>query len=384
MAQSLISESYHKHCKMKTKIFLLGIVSLFAISTSAFAQTGKTKNATTKGGGKKSSTVKSSTTKGGGKGSSTVSGGTTGTTAPANTPVKTNTDAGTTKGNTNNLSAVGATPAADNPFQAVESTAKPVVTETTNGAVNYTDQYIEARGSAVIDNDRFKNPAQAKLMAERGAVVVAQRNLLEIVKGVNVIGETTVEDMITTGDYVYTRVEGIVKGAKQFGPAREENGVMTVTLRMPLYDNTNGVAAGFTPAGLQNARVAAKANDPYTELVQTGADIIDGSKPIAFNIGGQKIDPSMFPVVMDENGKVLLDFSKIYEKSGKVPKIVQASKDLLDAAGLDKAANFIDLVQDKATGKFTLADTTKKGKINWAKIADVAGKVGKVLLNILL
>lgn len=378
---------------MKTKIFLLGIVSLFAISTSAFAQTGKTNNATTKGGGKKTSTVKSSSTKGGGKGSSTVSGGTTGTTAPANTPTKPSTDSNTgVKGGNGNLSVAGSTNQAtaavantvDNPFQAIESSARPVVTETPNGSVNYTDQYIEARGSAVIDNDRFKNPAQAKLMAERGAVVVAQRNLLEIVKGVNVIGETTVEDMITTGDYVYTRVEGVVKGAKQFGPAREENGVMTVTLRMPLYDNTNGVAAGFTPAGLQNARVAAKANDPYTELVQTGADIIDGSKPIAFNIGGQKIDPSMFPVVMDENGKVLLDFSKIYEKSGKVPKIVQASKDLLDAAGLDKAANFIDLVQDKATGKFTLADTAKKGKINWAKIADVAGKVGKVLLNILL
>ena len=40
--------------------------------------------------------------------------------------------------------------------------------------VNWTTQYIEAKGWSVIDTARFKIPGQAKLMARRGAVVDAQ------------------------------------------------------------------------------------------------------------------------------------------------------------------------------------------------------------------
>lgn len=379
---------------MKTKFILASILAVFVITSSAVAQTGKTaKPATTKKGGKKSA----SAAKGGSTVTSTTPPDTTKGTALPTTSKPNNAgssnDGGRPVGNGkpgSNVVPVNAgntgSVAIDDPFKDLVATAKPVVTETANGSINFTDQYVEARGSSVIDNDRFKNPAQAKLMAERGAIVVAQRNLLEIVKGVSVIGETTVEDMITTGDYVYTRVEGVVKGAKQFGPSREENGVITVTLRMPLYDKTNGVAAGFTPNGLQNARVSAGLVDDAATLVNAaaGEQIIDGTKPIAFSIGGKSFDASMFPVVVDDNGKVLLDFSKVYEKSGNIPKILNAGKDLMNAAGFTKGADVIDLIQDKATGKLTLADTTKKGKINWGKIADVAGKVGKVLLNILL
>jgi hypothetical protein len=52
-------------------------------------------------------------------------------------------------------------------------------------------------------------------MAERGAVVDAQRNLLEITEGVRVNGETVVKDYITQSDIIFSRVDGIVKGLKQ-------------------------------------------------------------------------------------------------------------------------------------------------------------------------
>jgi len=95
--------------------------------------------------------------------------------------------------------------------------SKPVIQEKPNGSINWTEQYIEAKGASVIDNERFKNAAQAKLMAKRGAIVDAQRNLLEIIKGVNVTSETTVNDMITTRDYIYTRIDGVIKGAQLVG-----------------------------------------------------------------------------------------------------------------------------------------------------------------------
>jgi hypothetical protein len=274
----------------------------------------------------------------------------------------------------------------DTIFKNIISQGTPIVRDVPNGQANYSEQYIEAKGSAVLDTERFKNPAQARLMAERGAVVVAQRNLLEIVKGVNVIGETTVQDMITTGDFVYTRVEGVVKGAKQFGPARENNGAIEVTLRMPMFDDRNGVSAGFNPNSYDNMRrINAMENAPeLANLAAAATGLIDGENPLLFNLGGKQIDPSMFPVIFDENNKVLLDFSKIYQQTGKVPKVMGLSKELLNSFGNKKGVEIIDLIQNAANGKITLADPLKKSKINWAKIGNISGKVGKILLNILL
>ena len=366
----------NKQTVMKPNILLTGILSLAIITTSAFGQTTPAKTKTVK------SATKSSTKKP--TGTSTSKSPTKAvTTGETTKPASGGRNVGGTTGATNSVAKpTGGQATEDNPFQQLEAQAAPVVEEMANGQINYTEQYIEAKGASVIDNERFKNPAQARLMAERGAIVVAQRNLLEMVKGVQVIGETTVQDMITTGDYVYTRVEGVVKGFKAFGPAREVNGTMEVTLRMPLYDKAKGVTAGFSNEGLNNARRRAGVNEESPDVASSAT--VDESSPIAFNVGGAKIDASMFPVVVDENGKVLLDFSKIYQKTGKVPKIVQSTKEIFDAAGFKKGTEIIDLVQNTVNGTFTLADPAKKKKVNWGKIGNIAATVGKVLLNILL
>lgn len=187
--------------------------------------------------------------------------------------------------------------------------SKPIIQEKPNGQINWTEQYIEAKGQSVIDNERFKNLAQAKLMAQRGAVVDAQRNLLEIIKGVNVTSETTVQDMITTHDYIYTRVDGVIKGAKMVGEPVEKDGIIEVRMRIPLYEQ-DGLAA------------AIHTDIPALKKVTTLSDVVnqvpDNVKDqtlqaLAFNLGGKKFDPSMFPIIVDENNNLVLDLSKIYD-----------------------------------------------------------------------
>src|SRR5690606_37275715 len=164
-------------------------------------------------------------------------------------------------------------------FSVLEKYTQPVIENKPNGSINWTQQYVEAKGQSVIDNERFKNPAQAKAMATRGAVVVAQRNLLEMVQGVNVVGETTVQDMITTSDYIYTRVEGLIKGAQQFGPAKELDGMIEVTMRMPIYGN-DGIASAFGEGDLSAARKRSGFRDPSAAIADpTGDDVLDGSNP---------------------------------------------------------------------------------------------------------
>lgn len=256
--------------------------------------------------------------------------------------------------------------------------SKPIIQEKPNGQINWTDQYIEAKGQSVIDNERFKNLAQAKLMAQRGAIVDAQRNLLEIIKGVNVTSETTVQDMITSRDYIYTRVDGVIKGAKMVGEPIEKDGIIEVRMRVPLYEQ-DGLAA------------AIHSDIPTLKKVTTLSDIVnqvpDNVKDqtiqaLAFNLGGKKFDPSMFPIIVDENNNLVLDLSKIYDpKTGKFPKILSASEEIMKEIGYKKGVEVLDVLRTEP-GKMVIDNKSLK-KVNWQKIGQVAGKIGKFLMMLI-
>jgi hypothetical protein len=272
----------------------------------------------------------------------------------------------------------------------ITSNSQPVITQRTNGSIDWTNQYIEAKGESVIDDERFKNPAQARAMATRGATVVAQRNLLEIVQGVNVVGETTVQDMITISDVIHTRVEGILKGAQMVGMPVEKNGMMEVVMRIPLYES-NGLAAAvhdqipklgkkFQESDLasSSSQITPAANKENSKSANAEMDI----ENIVFNLTGQKYDPSMFPLIVDENNKVLLDLSKYYDpKKGSFPKVMQTSKQIFDQLGYKKGNEVIDIIQSHS-GRFVVPDNVAK-KINWRKIGETAAKVGSFLLMLI-
>jgi hypothetical protein len=270
-------------------------------------------------------------------------------------------------------------------YSELEKYIQDIVEQKPNGAINWTEQFIETKGQSVIDTDRFKNNAQARAMATRGAIVVAQRNLLEMVQGVYVVGETTVQDMITISDYIYTRVEGVVKGAVQVGPAIEKDGMIEVTMRIPIYGQ-KGVAGVFEESDLASARRRNGYREPSAgaNLVpDAGDDVIDGSRPFVFSIKGKQIDPSMFPVVVDENGTIQFDFSTLYDtKTGKFPRYVQMSKRFMDDVGFQKGVDVIELVQN-AKGEFTLSNNNKK-RVFWQRLGNAARGIGKFLFNLVV
>lgn len=294
-------------------------------------------------------------------------------------------------------------------WKQLEQLSRPVTEEKPNGSINWTDQYIEARGEAIIDYEKYPNAAQARLMARRGAVVVAQRNLLEIIKGVHVTGETTVQDMITTRDYIYSRVEGIVKGAQPLGEPVERDGVMEVRLRMPLYEARNSLGAALYPelsemqarmAGGSNAPVAVNgaasgemkarrsdagqgSGNPETSQSANASGRLEEYNPFVFNIRNpQDFDPSLFPVIVDENGQVLVDFSKIYDpQKGKFPQLLGLSKDAMQAFGWKEGEQVVDLIAS-GKGKLQVAPG-QKGKINWNKVLNTITDIGRFILRLL-
>jgi hypothetical protein len=255
----------------------------------------------------------------------------------------------------------------------------PVITSKPNGSVNWTEQYIEAKGSSVIDYDRFPNAAQARAMATRGAIVVAQRNLLEIIQGVNVVSETTVKDMMVQNDYIYTRVDGVVKGAQQVGEAMEKDGMMEVTMRIPIYERN-----GLAPAVYDGiAGLPGMGNRSFPADISV--DDVEIPSGLVFNFNGKQYDPSMFPMVVDQNGKLLLDLTKFYDpKEGKFPKILSGTKEIFNDLNFKEGTTVIDVIQS-IDGKIVV-DPSKTPKINWDKLQkglSTATKIFKFILTII-
>ncbi len=116
-----------------------------------------------------------------------------------------------------------------------------VIQQHNNGQVDWTGQYVEAKGISFINRQKFTNEQQALEMAKRGAEVVAKANLLEIVEGIQIVRETTVKDMMAESDIVTTRVEGLLKGARTYGDPIITKDAVEITVRVPLYEK-NGLA----------------------------------------------------------------------------------------------------------------------------------------------
>ena len=269
-------------------------------------------------------------------------------------------------------------------FSEANSVSKPVVTEKPNGSVNWTEQYVEAKGMSVIDNEKFKNPAQAKLMARRGATVDAQRNLLEIIKGVNITSETTVNDMIASSDFIYSRLDGVIKGAQLVGEPIEKDGIIELRMRVPLYEK-NGLAPVVYDKipELKNVTQTEEVNKINEALNQLPPEVKDQvMEGLTFKLNGKTYDPSMFPVIVDENNNLVLDMSKFYDPTtGKFPQILSTAENLFKEAGFDKGLDIINVIKAE-TGKITIDNESVK-KINWSKIGNIAGKVGKFLLMLI-
>jgi len=102
-----------------------------------------------------------------------------------------------------------------------------------SGKINWTAGDVYAFGIGAPPA-LSSNPAQARAMAERAAFVVALRNLLEVVKGVRVDSETTVENYMIKNDMIRTRVEGIVKGARIIKKQYMSDGSVEMLVSMPL------------------------------------------------------------------------------------------------------------------------------------------------------
>jgi len=139
-------------------------------------------------------------------------------------------------------------------------------------AVDWSDKAITVKGMGTANPQMVRSPAHASMMARRAAIADAYRQLAEMVQGVQVDAETTVEQMMLTSDIVKTKVSAVIKGAVVVDEKALDGGY-EVTLKMPLFGDNGLSKAVIEPP-------------PAVEPFPTPAPEVIPSMPADSNTGG--------------------------------------------------------------------------------------------------
>ncbi|MCC7504205.1 MAG: hypothetical protein IT259_02840 [Saprospiraceae bacterium] len=264
--------------------------------------------------------------------------------------------------------------------------SQPLVQEFDNGLINWTEQYVEASGFTIIDRVKYPNERQAVELARKGALAVARANLLEITQKVQVYRNTTVVNLVTDSDTVRSRVAGVISNALPVGKAKVDSDAVTVTIRMPLY-GSNSLASAMQPVvrskivktDTQTAPGAEMRSSKSPDLGEVSSLPVDQNRYVLQFKDG-KFTPSLFPVMMDEEGNLLFDYSSTYQDIlGNNVQYVNMASDLAHDLNWQKGVELIDAVQG-SDGVIRVKTSKKAG---FKRFLDGAAKVGRWVLPIL-
>ncbi len=222
-------------------------------------------------------------------------------------------------------------------------------------SVNWGGQTIKATGAGAPDLS-VKNPAQARLGAERAALLDAMRNLLAQVKGIQINAETKVGDAMKD-DAIKTRVEGLLRGYRVGDKRYFSDGGVEVDIEVPVA-------------------LLTEVFDPEPIQVLAGLKV-EGEKTntgLVIDARGLKVIPALAPRLLDDAGKALysvdslspearkvsgvasyvqtLDEAKKSQKAGDKPLVLKATK----ANGTDLQLNSADALKLLATNAGFLAE----------------------------
>lgn len=186
-------------------------------------------------------------------------------------------------------------------------------------AVDWNNKFITVTGMGMANPAMVRSPAHASMMARRAAISDAYRQLAEMVMGVQVDAETTVEQMMLTSDVVKTRVSAVIKGAVVVDEGELSGGGYSVTMQMPLFGNN-----GLSTAVIAPPPVVEPFPQPAPEVIpsmpadsQTGGSsgytivgggerspmaAIGGYTGLIIDCRGLSLNPVMSPVIKNVKG----------------------------------------------------------------------------------
>ncbi len=136
------------------------------------------------------------------------------------------------------------------------------------GSIDWVSHKLIASGIGVASSNA-PNRIQAKALAHRAAIVVAQRNLMEVIKGVHVDSTTVVEDFMVVNDTVATKVKGILTNAGVESLRVLDDNSIEVTMSIPLKGELAETLLQMSPVSIRHPALSSPETigqkDPRTD-----------------------------------------------------------------------------------------------------------------------
>ena len=155
----------------------------------------------------------------------------------------------------------------------------------TKGGIDYGSQVIITKGMGMPGG------IGGRMGQIRAAIMDAQRNYLEVVKGAYINSTTTVEGGLLTGDVIQSKVEGMVRNFQVVDTSYWEDGGVEVTLEFIMGGQ---FLDGTLPQSMGGGMPNQYSVSPGQQTAFTGL-IVDAR--------GLGVRPALAPKIIDENGK---------------------------------------------------------------------------------
>lgn len=221
----------------------------------------------------------------------------------------------------------------------------------------FEEGYIQVIGSSEANQSRYN--------AIRAATVVAQRDIMEILQGISINGDTTIQDGMLQSDTIRTNVQGFLRGALKCGERyNAAAGYADVCLRLNIRGKGSAYEVllpvlqeqgvfkfpeqRFTPPSLtivpqQDTPAApADASQPAPPPEPAKAEPATVMNGLIIDLAGKNFKPALANRIITTNDKVIFDPATVVPSilaergcGGFTNKIAKA-KGLLASWGADK------------------------------------------------
>ncbi|WBF68347.1 LPP20 family lipoprotein [Desulfovibrio subterraneus] len=222
------------------------------------------------------------------------------------------------------------------------------------GAVNWQTGYVTAKGIGVPPPNSV-SLAQARGMAIRAATVDARRNLLSMIKGVQIDAQTTVQNAMIADDTVVERVRGFLQNSQILDTAYMSDGSVEVTVGMNLRGGlANALIPPETPFFVPGGSMLAPSPvpGPVPQMTDNGTVPAPGTEgPLApapennapftgllVDARGLGARPAMSPRLLDETGKEVYGTASVSREYAIQQGMAGYGKDMDKAAANPRVA----------------------------------------------
>lgn len=186
--------------------------------------------------------------------------------------------------------------------------------ETKTNIVNW----YKGSDSDIIADGIGKSGGKGMAMARMAAIMDAQRNLLGIIKGVQIDSDTLMQDLMIESDTVKRNISGLLRGAQILEEYEINDEEYYVKMRVPLYGATDSLASIIMPEIRQSKEVEPFPEVNNSELTESEIQDIKnaGYTGVVINANGLNMDPTFSPVIYDTEGREIygvenLDYDKV-------------------------------------------------------------------------